>query len=167
MMQKQEIYDFLKNKGIWYEAVEHEAVYNMEELAQISLPYPEADAKNLFVRNDKKSVYYLITVKNDKKINLKAFQKQYGTRRLSFASADDLQAVLGLFPGAVSPFGLLNEASCQTVFYLDEEFLTKPGIIGIHPNENTATVFLKTEDLVDIIQEHGNPICSFSASGLV
>lgn len=79
-MDKLEIYDCLRRRGIWFEITEHKAVYNMEELSEVVLPYPEADAKNLFVRDDKKRNYYLITVKGDKKVDLKAIQKEQGTR---------------------------------------------------------------------------------------
>lgn len=58
-MNKQEIYDFLKSKNIWHEITEHKAVFNMEELNDIDLPYPEADGKNLFVRDDKKETIIL------------------------------------------------------------------------------------------------------------
>ena len=61
-MNKQEIYQYLKEKNIWHEITEHEAVYNMEELSKIEIPYPGQDAKNLFVRDDTKRNYYLITV---------------------------------------------------------------------------------------------------------
>ena len=74
-MNKKEIYSFLKEKNIWHEITEHKAVYNMAELAEIEIPYPEADAKNLFVRDDKKRNYYLITVKGDKRVALKEFRK--------------------------------------------------------------------------------------------
>lgn len=65
-MNKQDIYNLLSDRDICYEVTEHQAVYNMEELAQIDIPYPEADAKNLFVRDDKKNNYYLITVRGNK-----------------------------------------------------------------------------------------------------
>ena len=81
----------------------------MEQLAAIHLPHPEWDAKNLFVRDDKKRNYYLIAVKGDKRVDLKEFRRQHGLRGLSFASADDLLAILGLIPGAVSPLGVLND----------------------------------------------------------
>lgn len=61
--------------GIEYEISEHTALYNMAELAEIDIPYPEANAKNLFVRDDKKQNYYLITVKGDKRVELKDFSK--------------------------------------------------------------------------------------------
>ena len=87
-MTKQETYDYLNSLGIDYEVTEHTAVFNMEELDAVELPYPDCDAKNLFVRDDKKRNYYLITVKGDKRVDLKAFQQTFGTRRLTFASAD-------------------------------------------------------------------------------
>ena len=156
-MDKQEILALLDERGIRYEVTEHKAVYNMAELAEVVLPYPEADAKNLFVCDDKKRGYYLITVKGDKRVDLKAFRRQNGTRPLSFASAEDLMARLGLIPGAVSPFGLLNDAEHSVTFCLDREFLDAPGRIGVHPNDNTATVWLAAADLLSILQTHGSP----------
>jgi len=155
-MNKQEVYDYLTEHGVSYEVTEHKAVFNMEELDAVELPYPEFDAKNLFVRDDKKRNYYLITVKGDKRVDLKEFRKKYGLRNLSFASADDLSAIMGLIPGAVSPLGLLNDSELKVIFYLDAEF--SGNIIGIHPNDNTATVWLKSEDLVRLIKEHGNEV---------
>ena len=79
-MNKQEIYDFLKNKDIWYEITEHKAVFKMDELNGIYLPYKEYNAKNLFVRDDKKRNYYLITVKGNKRVDLKDFRKSISDR---------------------------------------------------------------------------------------
>lgn len=157
-MNKKEIYEYLKKKNIWHEITEHEAVYNMEELSEVDMPYPEADAKNLFVRDDKKRNYYLITVKGDKKVNLKEFRKNNNTRNLTFASEDDLMDIMNLIPGAVTPLGLLNDKELKVQLYIDKYFVKDSNIIGIHPNDNTATVWLKTEDLIYIIKEHGNQI---------
>lgn len=156
MFYKQEIYDFLKEKGIWHEITEHKAVFNMEELDSVELPYPEADAKNLFVRDDKRRSYYLITVKGDKRVDLKEFRKNHGTKPLTFVKPDELATILGLIPGAVTPFGLLNDREKKVVFYLDEAFRDGAGLIGVHPNDNTATVWLKADDLIRIIRKHGN-----------
>lgn len=157
-MDKTAIYAYFKSQDIDYEPVEHAAVYNMEEMSQIDLPHPEADAKNIFVRDDKKANYYLITVKGDKRINLKEFRKQHGLRNLSFASEQDLMDILGLIPGAVTPLGLLNDKTCKVQFYLDRDFLEEPGLIGIHPNDNTATVYLQAADLVTIVKNHRNTV---------
>ena len=161
-MNKQQIYDYLQENSIWHEITEHKAVYNMAELAEVPCPYPEADAKNLFVRDDKKQNYYLITVKGEKRVNLKAFRKAQGTRNLSFASAEDLLKRLALIPGAVTPLGVLNDETRSVQVFLDQDFLQEPGLVGVHPNENTATVWLKTEDLIRIIREHGNEVVTFT-----
>lgn len=157
-MTKQEVYDFLDKTQIWHEVTEHPAVYNMEELAQVELPYPDRDAKNLFVRDDKRRNYYLITVWGDKRVNLKDFRRKQGTKPLTFASPEELQEILGLIPGAVTPFGLLNDNSCKVHFYIDRDFWQGSGLIGVHPNDNTATVWLKVGDLVTLIQEHGTTV---------
>ena len=156
-MNKQEIYEFLQAQGVTYEVTEHKAVYNMDELAEVELPYPEADAKNLFVRDDKKSSYYLITVRGGKRVDLQEFRKAYGMRRLSFASAEDLERLLGLFPGSVTPLGLLNNTEKNVKLFLDSDF-GEDDLIGVHPNENTATVWLRAGDLVRLIREHGNEV---------
>lgn len=161
-MNKQQIYDYLQENSIWHEITEHKAVYNMAELAEVPCPYPEADAKNLFVRDDKKQNYYLITVKGEKRVNLKAFRKAQRTRNLSFASAEDLMERLGLIPGAVTPLGVLNDETRSVQVFLDQDFLQEPGLVGVHPNENTATVWLKAEDLIRIIREHGNEVVTFT-----
>lgn len=157
-MNKEEVYAFLKEKGISFEATEHRAVFNMAELAEVRLPHPECDAKNLFVRDDKKQNYYLITVKGDKKVDLKAFRRANGLRPLSFASAEELADILKLSPGAVTPLGLLNDTARAVVFCLDREFTDEPRLIGVHPNDNTATVWLSTDDMLDIIRGHGNSV---------
>ena len=155
-MNKEEVYKFIKNKNIWYEITEHQAVYNMEELSSIDLPYKERDTKNIFVRDDKKKNYYLITIKGNKKVNIKDFKKKYNTRNLTFAFPEDLKNILNLTPGSVSPLGLLNDKEHKVVFYIDKELLNENGIIGVHPNDNTATIWLKTNNLIDIIKEHKN-----------
>ena len=155
---KQMIYEYLNYCKIGFEITEHKAVYNMVELSDISLPYPEVIAKNLFLRDDKKHNYYLITVKSNKRIDLKAIKRNYGTRPLSLAKEEELRNILGLTPGTVTPFGILNDKECKTLFFLDEDFLASPAIIGIHPNYNTSTVWLKVEDLLHIIEKHVNKV---------
>ena len=155
-MKKAEIYQYLTGKGISYEVTEHGAVYNMEDLAAMDLPYPDSDAKNLFVRDDKKRNYYLITVKGEKRVNLKEFRKAHGVRNLSFASPDDLMAIMGLIPGAVTPLGLLNAEEKKVIFYLDQEL--EDSLIGVHPNDNTATVWMQSKDLMMLLKEHGTEV---------
>ena len=157
-MNKQEIYDFIKSRNIWYEITEHKAVFSMKELSEVEVLYPEYDAKNLFVRDDKKRNYYLITVRGNKRVDLKKFRNDNVIRPLSFASADDLKNIMDLVPGAVTPFGLLNDKDLKVTFYLDKDFFKDEQIIGIHPNDNTATIWLKVTDLIDIIKEYGHEV---------
>ncbi len=153
-MNKEEIYAFLEKSSIEFEAVEHKAVFNMDELGTIELPHPEWEAKNLFVRDDKKRNYYLITVKGAKRVDLKDFRRKHGLRALSFASADDLLEIMKLTPGSVTPLGLLNDSERRVKFYLDAEF--EGGMMGVHPNDNTATVYMKAADVLRLIIEHGS-----------
>ena len=157
-MNKQEVYRFLEKKQIRYEVTEHPAVYNMQELEQVELPYPDRDAKNLFVRDDKRRNYYLITVQGDKRVNLKEFRRKQGTKPLTFASPEELQQLLGLIPGAVTPFGLLNDTECKVHFYIDWDFWQGSGLIGVHPNDNTATIWLQAEELTALLREHGTAV---------
>ena len=156
-MNKVEIYEFLNNKTIKYEVDEHIAVYNMEDLERVNLKYPKCHAKNLFVRDDKRQSYYLICVKGDKRVNLKEFRKKNNTRPLTFCSSEELSGLLSLIPGAVTPLGLLNDSECKVSLFLDKELLEND-VIGIHPNDNTATLWIKADDLINIIKEHGNSV---------
>lgn len=130
----------------------------MDELSEIEILYPEYDAKNLFVRNDKKRNYYLITVRGNKRVDFKKIKNDNNTRPLSFASEEDLMSIMNLISGSVTPLGLLNDHELKVIFYLDKDFLNGKQIIGVHPNDNTATLWLKVTDLIDIIKEHGNKV---------
>ena len=66
--------------------------------------------------------------------------------------------ILNLIPGSVTPLGLLNDQELKVNFYLDKEFLTGKEIIGVHPNDNTATLWLKVEDLITLIKDHGSEV---------
>lgn len=152
-MTKEDIYSYLSCHGVRYEVTNHKPLFSMSEAPDVDLPYPECDAKNLFVRDDKRKGYYLITVKGAKRVDLKEFRKAYGLRPLTFASAEDLDAMMHLKPGSVTPLGLLEDSASKITLYLDEEFGS--GLIGIHPCDNTSTVWIKAPELVRILAERG------------
>ena len=156
VLTKEDIIKILEDKKIKYEMVEHQAVFTIDEMLDCDLPYPDQIAKNLFIRDDKKRKYYLITCLEDKKVNLKEFRKEHDTRPLTFASEDDLMAKMGLIRGAVTPFGILANEEKDIIVYLDKDYENK--IMGIHPCDNTATVFVNTRDVVKLLKEHGNEI---------
>lgn len=156
-MNKAELLEYLSNRGIEYELVEHSMVFTIDEMIDAELPHPELIAKNLFVRDDKKRAFYLITVLEDRRVDLKEFRKLHETRPLSFASEEQLMDKLALTRGSVTPFGLLNNEEKDVKFFIDKAFIDA-GLMGIHPNLNDATVFVKTEDVIALIREHGNEV---------
>ena len=155
-MGKEAVLELLSSLQIHYEVISHKAVYTIDEMLALNFAHPECIAKNLFVRDDKKRNYYLIVVREEKRVDLKAFRKQIGTRPLTFASPEDLACILGVTQGAVTPFGLINDEENKVKMYLDSDFQNT--LIGIHPNDNTATVFLYTKDLVKLLEKYNAEI---------
>ena len=156
MKNRDDIIRLLDEKKIDYESVRHIAVFSIPEMEEADVPHGERIAKNLFLRDDKKRCYYLVSVRNDRHIDLKALRHIIGSRPLSFASEDDLHSILALGKGEVTPFGLLNDTEHRAVFILDSFF--SGGIIGIHPNDNTETVFIPAAELLSIMKENGTEV---------
>ena len=154
---KQEIYNLLKTKGIAFEKLEHEAVYTMEDMNKAGINAKGIVCKNLFLRDAKGKSHFLVTVSEEKRVDLKNLAERIGSTKLSFASADRLTAYLGVEQGCVSPFGVLNDESKSVTVVFDQD-LQCSDAVGIHPNDNTATVWLDFESLRQVIGEHGNPI---------
>lgn len=154
-MNKTELLNFLSNSQIQYILVEHEAAKTIEEIDSFHLPNAEYIVKNLFLRDDKKRNYYLLVAQKDKTINLKELRTNLGTRPLSFASEDDLLRFLVLPKGSVTPLGILNDETHSVQVIMDSDVFSYP-LVGVHPNENTATVWLSPNDLKRMIEEHGN-----------
>ena len=156
MLAKAELYDLLDRRGIPCEVVEHPAVYTMEELAALHLPGQERVVKNLFLRDDKKRNYYLVSMAGNKTADLKALRRNIPSRPLSFAGPEELMRLLHLEPGHVTPLAALNDESRTVTVVLDRDLEGRT--VGVHPMENTATVFLALEDVKKLIGEHGNPV---------
>ena len=98
-----------------------------------------------------------MTIKGDKRVNLQQFREENGTRRLSFASPQDLKEKMDLEPGSVTPLGLLYDPEHEIPFYLDSYFSQQPRI-AVHPNDNTATIWLNPQDLLKVIKGLGNTV---------
>ena len=149
--QKQRVYDALNKLGIKYEVVEHEPVHTMEDMDRLGLPEKGTLCKNLFLRDAKGKRHFLITCDENAKVDLKSLGRQLGAGNLSFASEERLEKYLGLKQGSVSPFGLMNDTDHAVEFFIDKN-LSKCKSLGIHPLENTATVFLSFKDLDSTFQ---------------
>ena len=154
---KAEVRAYLDERGVPYEAAEHEAVFTMEGSRALGLPFADEVAKNLFLCDEKKRSYYLVVMPEDKPADLKELRAQLGTRRLRFASEEDLEMLLGLRSGAVSPFGVLNDEERRVQVVFDEELRSYRGL-GAHPNDNTATLHVPLQAVVEMIENHGNSV---------
>ena len=143
---QQLVEETLSRLQIPYTLVEHPAVYTMEEIQRLSFPGREKAVKNLFLRDAKGKRHFLVTCDEKKKVDLKALGRTLGAGNLSFASEERLEKYLGLKQGSVSPFGLMNDTDHAVEFFIDKD-LSRCKSLGIHPLENTATVFLSFKDL--------------------
>ena len=157
MYGKAETLQLLDRKGIGYELYEHAAVFTVAEAIAANIPHSEFGAKNLFLRDDKHRAYYLVVLPDQKSVPLREIQERLGSRRLSFASDQDLAAMLGLIPGSVTPLGALNDVEHRVEVAVDRE-LVDAGRVAVHPCENTATVLLATNDLIELLRRHGSKV---------
>ncbi len=155
-MDKQGIYTLLNQAHIPYEVYEHSPVYTIEDLDALHLPQAEQIVKNLFLRDDKKKYFYLVSVPGHRSVNLKALAERIPSRKLSFASQADLWERLRLEKGHVTPLGILNDEQKEVTVVFDRALQGRQ--IGIHPMENTATIFLAFADVLKLVEEHGNPV---------
>ena len=154
---RQKVYDILNNLTIEYDVIEHPAVYTIDEIDRLHIDGKNEIVKNLFVCDDKKKNYFIIVLQKDKTADFKALRILLNCRPLSFASEASLHSLLGLSKGAVTPFGVLNDAACVVEVVLDKDILAFERI-GVHPNDNTATVFIRPKDLESVIRKHGNTV---------
>ena len=151
------VYERFAELGIKYERVDHPAVYTMEEMDSLGIFNKGVVGKNLFLRDNKGHRHFLVFVFGDKHANLESIQNELGIKHISFASAERLDKYLGLTKGSVSPLGVINDSSAAVEFIIDSEFKDYP-CVGVHPNQNTSTVWITFEDLIKIICENGNKI---------
>lgn len=113
--------------------------------------------KNLFLRDEKGKRHFLVVLDKDKKADLKSIQKQQGSTKLSFASAKRLDKYLKLEKGEVTPLGVINDVDASVEVVFDDDLIEKTRL-GVHPNTNTATVWISFEDLKKVIEQNGNKI---------
>ncbi|MBO5477681.1 MAG: prolyl-tRNA synthetase associated domain-containing protein [Clostridia bacterium] len=157
MYNKQEVLELLNSKNVEFEMVEHEAVFTMEDMDNLKLGEKGTEVKNLFLRDEKGKNHFLVVAKEDTKIDLKTLKDKINSTKLSFASEERLQKYLGVTKGCVSPFGVLNDEEKEVKVFIDKNVEIEAKI-AVHPNDNTATVYIATKDVENIIKEHGNSV---------
>ncbi|OFW12373.1 MAG: aminoacyl-tRNA deacylase [Acidobacteria bacterium RIFCSPLOWO2_12_FULL_66_10] len=147
----------LRELGIAYTRHEHPPVATVEDASQHWAGIDATHCKNLFLRNQKGNRHYLVVLVHSKRADLKAMADQIGDGRLSFASPERLMAHLGLTPGSVSPFGLINDRDHAVRVVLDRD-LKSATRVSCHPNINTATLTLTVSDFMKFLEVCGNPV---------
>ena len=153
--EKSKVLALLEELHISYQVTNHPAVYTIEEMELLQIDHMDRVVKNLFIRDDKKRNYYLVMLKNDKSANLKELRHRIDSKPLTFASEDDLKKYLGLGKGEVSPFGVINDLDNDVIVIIDND-LRKFDFIGVHPNDNTATVYISMDDLIRVFNNQGH-----------
>lgn len=157
IVKMKDLYKILKDLDIQYQKYEHPAVFTVEDAEKYASNIKDDQhRKNLFLRNKKGDKHYLVIVKASKKINIKQLEVLL-SKDLSFASPERLLRILGLTPGSVSPFGLINDSQKEVQVIIDSELLNEKEH-GFHPNINTSTLVITAEDFKKFLEYTRNEI---------
>lgn len=142
-------YDLLDKLHIPYERLDHDAVSTIEACHNIDSLLGIKICKNLFLCNAQKTRFYLLMLPGEKKFKTALLSKQIGSSRLSFADSQYMEQFLDITPGSVSILGLMNDTENQVHLLIDEEVITGHEWIGCHPCVNTASLKIKTSDILE------------------
>jgi Ala-tRNA(Pro) deacylase len=151
---RQELLARLDELGIKTATVDHPAVFTVAESSGLERQLPGGHTKNLFLK-DKKGRLYLVVALGHARIDLKSLHKVLGSDRLSFGSPDLLIEVLGVTPGSVTPFALINDKARRVTVVLDADMMRHERL-NYHPLANTATTDIAREDLLAFIRSCGH-----------
>ncbi len=152
-----EIFEKLQELQIEYKMIEHPAAFTMEEIAEYDLHSHGHIPKNLVLRDVKGTRNMLVVLHGDKRADLRLIRDEIDSTKLSFASDERLDRYLKVEKGSVSPFGVIYDTERELEIYFDSD-LKNEEIVGCHPNDNCATVFLKFADLKRYIESCGHRI---------
>ena len=156
MIFKDDLIKILNDNGFEYFVEEHAPLFTVEDSKSLRGQIEGAHSKNLFLK-DAKANFFLISIEESASIDLKKTMQQIQSKKLSFAKLEYLQDILGIEPGSVSPFALLNDTKKQVKFYLDRSFLDSE-TVNFHPLINTATVNISPQNLIELIEKYHNPV---------
>ncbi|MGR4892211.1 prolyl-tRNA synthetase associated domain-containing protein [Sphingopyxis sp. LARHCG72] len=137
-----------------FAAYEHEAVFTVAESDVVNAGIPGAHTKNLFLK-DNGGAYWLVTVPSEARVDLKALPTAIGSKRVSFGKADDMDRLLGITPGSVTPLAAINAAPGSITVVLDEG-LAAAATVNVHPLRNTGTLGLSGATILDLLRHWGH-----------
>jgi Ala-tRNA(Pro) deacylase len=144
--------DALDESKYSYKLYKHRALFTVDDSKNERGQIDGLHSKNLFLKN-KKNNFFLFSCVENSKVELKKLSKNLKIGNISFANESYLLKYLGVTPGSVTPFGLLNDRKKEVEFYLDESFLLNKHI-NFHPLINTATINIKTKDFINFLVEN-------------
>ncbi|MCV0394551.1 MAG: prolyl-tRNA synthetase associated domain-containing protein [Rhizobiaceae bacterium] len=154
---REELFAFLDRLGISVATVNHPPLFTVEQSRALRGEIEGAHTKNLFLR-DRKDRHFLLTVEEDATVDLKTIHTVIGASgRVSFGKAEALMELLGLTPGAVSLFGLINDRQGAVSFFIDER-LMEAEIVNAHPLTNEATTSIKSRDIARFVEATGHAL---------
>jgi len=156
MLSPQLLFARLDELGLAHRTVEHEPVFTVEQAKKHRGVLPGHHIKNLFLRN-KKEAMWLVVALEDRAIDLKRLGEVLGADRLSFGSPDRLRRQLGVEPGSVTPFSVINDLDSQVTLVVDRG-LAEGGPVNAHPLTNTMTTAISFADLRRFFEATGHPV---------
>ena len=143
---------FLKENGIVFQCVMHEAVFTCEDVHDVRVT--GVTLKNLFVKDKGSDRFYLVTLPADRRLEMKGLQERIGSKKLTFGKPEELMAKLGIEPGSVSPLCLLNNLERNVKLFIDRAGW-EAEVVNIHPNDNTASLVLDRENFHRLVNALG------------
>ena len=158
-----ELFAFLDRLGIAHKTTTHPALFTVEQSRALRGQIPGGHTKNLFLK-DKKGAFFLVSALEDAAIELKTLHRRLGAARFSFGSAELLGETLGVEPGAVTPFGAINDKAKRVSIVLDAPLMTH-ATLNYHPLVNTMTTSIARDDLVRFLAATGHPPRILPVSG--
>ena len=160
MLGSQDFIKLFNRKNYDYDFHEHQALFTVDDSNKFRGEIKGSHSKNLFLKN-KKNKFFLISCEELTDINLKKVSKFLGLGNVSFAKEEYLINLLGVKPGSVSPFALLNDIENNTEFYLEEK-LYNSKLVNFHPLTNTATITISCSSFIEFMIENNKKIHIFS-----
>ena len=149
-----DLFAYLDSLGITHQTVTHAPVFTVEESRALARRVPGVHSKNLFLR-DKKGQPWLVVAEEDRHIDLKALAQRIGAGKVSFASPERLMRHLGVSPGSVTPFGLINDKAVEVRVVIDAGLLAHDPV-NVHPLTNDRTTAISPRDLLRFIEACGH-----------
>ena len=155
MRGQQQVYDYLEQQGIGFDYYEHPEAPTIEIASQFYRGEGTVLCKNLFFRNHKGNKHYLVIMDARHNMDIHEIEHQLHQGKLSFASPERMMRYLGVKPGSVSLFTLVNDVNHEVILFVDRKLLDAPKV-SFHPNDNTASLVISNSDMLKFIENIGN-----------